>query len=103
MAQITQIFGGMVQVLETTENTESTEVFWGLHQPQVAGRTSRVNLSCCDHAVAYNRASNSPARVCLTTDGTIFGGMVAAIHRPNFLSSSRYEVKIMVGRPRGQV
>jgi len=26
--QITRFFGGMARVLETTENTESTEVFW---------------------------------------------------------------------------
>jgi hypothetical protein len=42
--------------------TQRNGGFWGLLSPQVAGRMSRVNLSCCDHAVARNPASKSVAR-----------------------------------------
>jgi hypothetical protein len=51
--QITQIFLGraLLGFVGTAKTPRTPSFFWGaLLRPQVAGRMSRVNLSCCGHA-----------------------------------------------------
>jgi hypothetical protein len=82
----TKGFGGAAPAASRGSHVAGQPLFLeALLQPHVAGRMSRVNLSCCDHTVARNRESKSNARGFWNRQGTknakVFGGRVSAALR----------------------